>query len=73
MLKYLFVLLVVPALRRLVVLAAMLMAAAFLVTIPARLWLLYVDPGLSDCSIIVLNSTTSGCLVGLVLGRRRRR
>lgn len=73
MLKYLVILLVAPIIRRLVVLAATLIAAAHLVTISARLWMLYVDPSPSECHIIVLNITSSGVLVGFLLGRNLRR
>jgi len=72
-LKYLLVLLVVPVIRRLVALAATLMAAAYLVTIPARLWVLHVDPRPGECHIIVLNAMSSGLLVGVLLGRYLRR
>ena len=44
MLEHLFVLLVAPIIRRLVTAVLALILAAYLVTIPARLWVVLVDP-----------------------------
>lgn len=73
MLKHLFVMLVAPVIRRLAALAITLILGAFLVTIPARFWVLYVDPRPSDCHIIVLNAMSSGLLVGFLVGHNLRR
>lgn len=72
MLKHLLVLLIAPIIRRLVAISVAVILAAYVVTIPARLWVLYVDPRASECHIMILNATTSGFLIGLALGRRRR-
>ena len=73
MLEHLFVLLVAPIIRRLVTAALAVILAAYLVTIPARLWVLLVDPWPSECQIIALNATSSGFLIGLLVGRRGSR
>ena len=71
MLEHLFVLLVAPIIRRLVTAALAVILAAYLVTIPARLWLLLVDPRASECHIIALNAAATGVMVGLGFGRCR--
>ncbi len=71
MLEHLFVLLVAPIVRRLVTAALAVILAAYLVTIPARLWVLLVDPRASECHSIALNAATTGLMVGLGLGRPR--
>jgi hypothetical protein len=73
MLEHLFVLLVAPIIRRLVTAALAVILAAYLVTIPARLWVLLVDPRPSECDVIVINATSSGVLAGLLAGVRLRR
>ena len=73
MLEHLFVLLVAPIIRRLVTAVLAVILAAYLVTIPARLWVLLVDPRPSECQIILLNATSSGFLIGFLVGRRGSR
>ena len=71
MLKHLFVLLAAPIIRRLVTAALAVILAAYLVTIPSRLWVLLVDPRPSECQIIGLNAASTGLVIGLGFGRRR--
>ena len=58
MFKYLFALLIAPLLRPVLSAVLILLAVAFAVTIPARLWVMYVDPRPSDHLISVLNVAT---------------
>jgi hypothetical protein len=58
MFKYLFALLIAPLLRPVLNAVLILLAIAFAVTIPARLWVLYVDPRPSDHLISMLNVAT---------------
>jgi hypothetical protein len=76
MLNHLLVLLLVPVLRRLIAWLLVLMAAGFLVSVPARLWVRYVDRTPSEPMVIVLNAVSLCllCVFGFrVTSRRRRR
>jgi hypothetical protein len=75
MFKYLFALLIAPLLRPVLNAVLVLLAVAFAVTVPARLWVMYVDPRPSYHVISVLNVATSALLlcVGLAWEIRARR
>ncbi len=73
MFKYLFALLIAPLMRPVLSAVLILLAVAFAITIPARLWVLYVDPRPSGHLISVLNIATFAFLVCAVVARRRRR
>lgn len=69
MLDYLLAALIAPLLRRLIVLSLRLWAVAFVVTIPARLWVRYLEPRPSDEKLVVLNAFGVGLLL-TILGFR---
>ena len=73
MLRYLLPYLVAPLLRRVLAVLLILTVLAVAVTIPARLWMQYVDPRPSGQTIIALNVATFVCLLGIVVARRVRR
>jgi hypothetical protein len=76
MLDYLLAAWIAPLLRRLVVLSLRLWAIAFVVTIPARLWVRYLEPRPSDEKLVTLNAVGVGLLltaVGFRYYRRTRR
>jgi hypothetical protein len=64
-----------PLLRRLIGLFLRLSAIAFAITIPARLWVRFVESHPSETRLVVLNAVTVGVLALLVAcrchGRRR--
>lgn len=72
MFKYLFALLIAPLLRPVLNAVLILLVVAFAVTIPARLWVIYVDPRPSDHLISVLNVATFALLLCVVLAWRVR-
>ncbi|MGI9041394.1 MAG: hypothetical protein ACR2HK_09940 [Gemmatimonadales bacterium] len=73
MLEHLLVALIAPVLRRLLALLLAVMAGAFLMTIPTRLWVRYVDSYPSEQALIVLNSMSIVLIGGLSAPRFRRR
>ncbi|HET7583497.1 MAG TPA: hypothetical protein VFK13_01235 [Gemmatimonadaceae bacterium] len=76
MFKYLFAYLVAPLLRPIFNAVLTLLVVAFVITIPARLWALYVDPRPSEHIVAALNVATFALLVLLgsyVAIRRIRR
>lgn len=77
MLDHLLVLLVAPALRRIIAWVLVLMAVGFLAAVPARLWVRYIDSTPSEPTVIVLNAASLCLLCVFVLRvtwlRRRRR
>jgi hypothetical protein len=74
MLGYLLAVLVMPLLRRLVRWSLILMAAAFAVTVPARLWVRYLNPRPSERTLVACNVVGSALLCAAFLhGVRRRR
>lgn len=72
MLRYMFALLLAPLLRPVFNAVLLLLGVAFAVTIPARLWVIYVDPRPSYHLISVLNVATSALLLCVVLVRKIR-
>lgn len=56
MLNHLLVLLLAPVLRRLIAWLLVLMAIGFLVSVPARLWVRYIDRTPSEPMVIALNA-----------------
>jgi hypothetical protein len=73
MLDYLLAAWIAPLLRRLVVLSLRLWAIAFVVTIPARLWVRYLEPRPSDERLVALNAVGVGLLLTVVGFRYCRR
>ncbi len=73
MFKYLFALLIAPLLRPVLNAVLILLAVAFAVTIPARLWVMYVDPRPSGHLISVLNIATLAFIVCAVVAWHWRR
>lgn len=65
MLRYIFANLVAGLLRPLVWAALAVLAIAFVITVPARLWMLLVDPRASAHTIVALNWTSGVLLAGL--------
>lgn len=70
MLWYVITHLIAAALRPLLWAALAVLSIAFVITVPARLWLLYVDPGASARTIAMLHWATGVLLVGLLLAGR---
>jgi hypothetical protein len=70
-LDYLLAVLIAPLVRRLIVFSFRLCAFAFAVTIPARLWVRYLDPKPSAETVVVLNAAGLGLLLW-ILGLRYR-
>lgn len=74
MFRYLLALLLAPLLRPIFNAVLLVVAVAFAVTIPARLWIMYVEPQPSYRMISGLNIATSAFLICVaVLWRVRRR
>lgn len=73
MFRYLVALLIAPLLRPVLNAVLILLAVAFAVTIPARLWVMYVDPRPTDHAIAFLNVSTFAFLVCAFVIRRVRR
>jgi hypothetical protein len=74
MLDYLLAVLIAPLLRRLLGLCLRAMSISLLVTIPARLWLRYMESSPSDETLMALNVVSLVLLFSIGfrhLGRRR--
>lgn len=69
MLKYVIANLIAGVLRPLVRVALAVLATAFVITVPARLWMLFVDPRASAHTIAALNWTTGVLLACLWASR----
>lgn len=69
MLRYVIADLVAGGLRPLVWAAFAVLATAFVITVPARLWMLLVDPRASSQTIAAMNWTTGVLLAGLWASR----
>lgn len=69
MLRYVVADLIAGLLRPLVWAALAVLAIAFVITVPARLWLLFVDPRARAQTSAVLNWATGVLLVGLGASR----
>lgn len=67
MFKYLLALLLTPLLRPAVNAVLLLLLVAVAVTVPARLWVMYVDPRPSYHLIAVLNAATFAFLICVVV------
>lgn len=65
MLRYVVANLIAGLLRPLVWAALAMLAAAFVITVPARLWMLFVDPQASAHTTAALNWTTGVLLAGV--------
>ena len=72
MFRYMFALLLAPLLRPVFNAVLLLLAVAFAVTVPARLWVMYVDPRPSYHLISVLNVATVALLLCVVLALKIR-
>lgn len=70
MFRYIFALLLAPLLRPVFNAVLLLLAVAFAVTVPARLWVMYVDPRPSYHMISALNVATFASLVVVVAAWR---
>lgn len=66
MFRYMFALLLAPLLRPVINAVLLLLVVAIAVTVPARLWMMYVEPRPSYHLISVLNVVTFAFLVGIV-------
>ena len=73
MFKYLFALLIAPLLRPVFNAMLLLVVVTFAVTVPARLWVMYIGPRPSYHMITVLNVATSISLFCVVVMWRLRR
>jgi hypothetical protein len=69
MLDYLLAVLIAPLLRRLLRLCLRVMAISLLVTIPAKLWLRYMESRPSDEALMAVNA--AGLALVLIIGSRR--
>lgn len=73
MFRHLLALLLVPLLRPVFGAVLLVLLVAFAVTVPARLWVMYVDPNPSYKMIAVLNVSTFVLLLCVVVTWRVRR
>ena len=73
MFRYVLALMLAPLLRPVFNAVLLLVVVAFAVTVPARLWVLYVDPRPSYHLIAVLNIATFTFLACVVAAWRLRR
>lgn len=69
MFRYVIAYLIAGVLRPLVPAALAVLAIAFVITVPARLWILFVDPRASAQTIAVLNWTMGLLLAALGASR----
>jgi hypothetical protein len=72
-LGYLLAYTLAPLVRRLAAVVLVVGALAFLVTLPARLWVRYVSPLPNDVTIVTFNFATFVVVVGTLLILRYRR
>ena len=73
MLRYLFAILLAPLLRPVIRVVAVLAVGALAVSLPARLWVHFIDPRPDRALVIALNLTTAALIALLLLARALRR
>jgi hypothetical protein len=74
--RYLFAYTIAPLVRRVTAVVLVAGMLAFAVTVPARLWVLYVSPRPSETTVVTLNIATFALIVWMLLSiffHRRRK